>query len=109
MSYIYLAIAIISEVIGTSAITATDGFTRLVPSIVTLVGYGVSFYFLALAVRTIPVGITYAIWSGVGVVLIVVIGWTYYDQKLDRPALFGIALIVAGVIVMNLFSESTRH
>jgi small multidrug resistance pump len=105
MPYVYLAIAILAEVIGTSALKATDGFTRLRPSLVVIVGYGVSFYFLSLALQTIPVGIAYAIWSGAGVALITLIGWSVFKQKLDTAALLGIALIVGGVIALQMSSQ----
>lgn len=108
MSYLYLAIAILGEVIGTSALKATAGFSRLGPSLVVVAGYGVAFYFLALALKTIPVGVAYAIWSGVGVALITLIGWAVFKQKLDTPALAGIALIVAGVVVIQFFSAGGR-
>ena len=108
MSYLYLAIAILGEVIGTSALKATAGFSRLGPSLVVVAGYGVAFYFLALALKTIPVGVAYAFWSGVGVALITLIGWAVFKQKLDAPALAGIALIVAGVVVIQFFSTAGR-
>lgn len=104
MPYLFLAIAIIAEVIGTSALKASAGFTRLVPSLIVVVGYGTAFYFLSLALKFIPVGIAYAIWSGVGVALITLIGWWLFRQRLDLPALAGIALIVVGVIVIQLSS-----
>jgi len=109
MIYTYLLIAIACEVIATSALKAADGFTRLWPSLVTLIGYGISFYFLSLTLRTIPVGIVYAIWSGAGIVLIAAIGWVYYRQSLDAAAIIGLALIVAGVLVVNLFSRTVAH
>ncbi|SCC92324.1 multidrug resistance protein; DLP12 prophage [Thiomonas sp. X19] len=109
MHWTYLAIAIVTEVIATSALKATAGFTRFAPAIVVALGYGVSFYFLALVLRTIPVGLTYAIWSGVGMVLISLIGFVVYRQTLDAAAIAGIALIVAGVLVINLFSRSMPH
>ena len=105
MHWIYLAIAIVAEVIGTSALKASDGFTKLYPSLVVAVSYGISFYCLSLTLRTVPVGIAYAIWSGVGVVLVSLIGWLVFNQKLDLPALLGITLIAAGVAVLNLFSK----
>jgi small multidrug resistance pump len=108
MSYLYLAIAILAEVIGTSALKATHGFTRFWPSVVVVLGYGIAFYFLSLALRTIPVGVAYAVWSGVGVALITLIGWVVFHQKLDPPALIGIGLIVAGVIVIQFFSGSVH-
>jgi len=104
MSYLYLAIAIVAEVIGTSALKAAEGFTRPLPSLVVAVGYGAAFYFLSLALKVIPVGIAYAIWSGVGVALITLIGWVVFKQRLDAPALVGLALIVAGVVVIQFFS-----
>jgi small multidrug resistance pump len=109
MSYVYLAMAIAFEVIATSALQASNGFTRPWPTIVTVVGYGIAFYCLSLTLRTIPVGIAYAIWSGVGIVLITAVGWVLYRQSLDMPALIGIALIIAGVLVINLFSRTVSH
>ena len=109
MHWLYLAIAIVAEVIGTSALKASDGFTKLYPSLIVIVGYGVSFYCLSLTLRTIPIGIAYAIWSGVGIVLISLIGWLAFNQNLDLPALLGISLIAAGVAVLNLFSKSAGH
>jgi small multidrug resistance pump len=109
MSYLYLAIAIVAEVIGTSALKAAEGFTRLLPSLVVVVGYGAAFYFLSLALKVIPVGIAYAIWSGVGVALITLIGWVVFKQRLDAPALAGLALIVAGVVVIQFFSGAAAR
>ena len=107
--YIYLGIAIVSEVIGTSALNASQGFTRLLPSLIVAIGYACAFYFLSLTLRTIPVAIAYAIWSGVGIVLIALIGVFWFRQPLDIPAVIGMALIVAGVIVLNGFSRSVVH
>jgi small multidrug resistance pump len=107
--YLYLAIAIIAEVVATSALKASDQFTKLVPSAIVVLGYGVAFYFLALCLRTIPVGVAYAIWSGLGVVLVAVIGYFVFDQKLDAPAMVGIGLILAGVLVLNLLSKTSAH
>ena len=109
MQSVYLAIAIVAEVVGTSALKASNGFTVLQPSLIVAVGYGISFYFLSLALRTIPVGIAYAIWSGVGIVLISVIAWVAYRQALDLPAMVGIALIIAGVCIIQLFSRTMQH
>lgn len=106
MHGIYLIIAIVAEVIGTSALKASDGFTRLAPSLVVVLGYGFSFYFLSLTLRAIPLGITYAIWSGVGVVFISLSGWWFYKQPLDMPAIIGISFIVLGVLILHLFSKS---
>ena len=105
----YLAIAIVGEVIATSFLRASAGFTQLVPSIIVVVGYCVTFYFFSLALQTIPVGIGYAIWSGVGIVLVSIIAFFVYGQTLDLPALIGIGLILAGVLVINLFSQSSAH
>lgn len=105
----FLAIAIMGECVATSALRASEGFTRLAPSALVMVGYGIAFYFLSLALRTIPVGVAYAIWSGVGVVLISAIAWLILGQRLDLPALAGIGLIVAGVIVINVFSTVSAH
>lgn len=102
MAYLLLAIAIVSEVIATSALKASDGFTRLWPSLLTVVGYAIAFYCLSLVLRSIPVGVAYAIWSGVGIALITAIGWWLYGQRLDGVTLSGIALIVAGVLVIQL-------
>lgn len=107
MTYLYLAVAIICEVIATSFLKVSEGFTRPVPSLITAAGYAVSFYFLSLALREIPTGIAYAIWSGVGIVLITTIAWVFQGQKLDMPALGGLGLIVAGVVVINVFSKAT--
>jgi small multidrug resistance pump len=109
MNWLYLSIAIVAEVIATSALKAADGFTRLGPSLIVIVGYGIAFYFLSLALRGIPVGIAYAVWSGVGIVLISVIGWLAFGQTLDAAAVVGIGLIMAGVIVLNVFTRSPVH
>ena len=106
MQWIFLAIAIVAEVIATTALRATDGFTRVAPSLIVVVGYGVSFYFLSLTFRAIPMGVTYAIWSGVGIILISLAGFVIYNQILDAAALIGMGLIVAGVVVMQLFSKT---
>lgn len=109
MTYLYLLIAIVAEVIATSALKAAEGFTRLVPSLIVAVGYGVAFYCLSLVLRTMPVGIAYAIWSGVGIVLVAAIGAVLYGQKLDLAAMIGLGLIIAGVLVVNLLSKSVSH
>lgn len=107
--WLFLSIAIFSEVIATSALKSSDGFTRLLPSLVVVAGYASAFFFLSLSLRTIPVGVAYAIWSGVGIVLIAIIGWLFLGQKLDVPAMIGLLLIVAGVVVLNVFSRSASH
>ena len=109
MNWLYLGIAIVAEVIATSALKSAEGFTRLGPSLVVLVGYVIAFYFLSLTLKTIPVGLAYAIWSGVGIVLIALIGWLVLGQPLDIPALIGLGLIITGVIVINGFSKSVAH
>jgi small multidrug resistance pump len=109
VGYLYLGIAIVAEVIATSALKASEGFTRTGPSLVVTAGYGVAFYFLSLVLRTVPMGVAYAIWSGVGIVLIAAIGWLLMKQPLDAPALLGIGLIVAGVAVIQLFSKTVAH
>ena len=109
MQYVFLALAIVSEVIGTTALTGSRQFTRFWPSVVTVLGYGLGFYFFSFALRSIPVGVAYAIWGGVGIVLVTLIGVFYLRQQLDWPALLGIALIVAGVLVMQLFSRTVSH
>lgn len=107
--WLALAIAIVSEVAGTSALKASDGFTRWAPSLVVVTGYASAFYFMSLSIKTIPVAVTYAVWSGVGIALITLVAWLIYGQVLDRGALAGIALIVAGVVVLNLFSKTAAH
>lgn len=109
MGYLYLSIAIFAEVIGTTALKASEEFTRLGPSIIVILGYGTAFYFLSLVLKTIPVGIAYAIWSGVGIVLITIVGAIVYRQVPDLAAIIGMVLIVAGVAVINIFSSSVSH
>jgi small multidrug resistance pump len=109
MQWIYLAIAIVSEVIATSSLKTAEGFTRWVPSLLVVIGYASSFYFLSLTLRTIPLGVAYAIWSGVGVALVTLIGWTIYHQSLNIAAIIGITLIISGVIVLMLFSRTVAR
>ena len=109
MGYLYLAIAIVSEVIGTSALKATDGFTRLVPSTIVVVGYGAAFYFLSLVLKSIPVGVAYAIWAGLGIVLVALVAAVIFKQVPDVPAIIGMVLIVSGVVVINVFSKTAIH
>lgn len=106
IGYLYLGIAIVAEVVATSALKASEGFTRPLPGLVVVLGYGAAFYFLSLVLKTVPMGVAYAIWSGVGIVLIAAIGWLLMKQPLDLPALLGIGLIVAGVAVIQLFSKA---
>jgi|SRR6187549_4295875 len=109
MPYLFLAIAIASEVMATSFMKLSDGFTRPVPSLVTVIGYGIAFYFLALTLRTVPTGVAYAIWSGAGIVLITSIAWIFQGQKLDAAALIGMGFILVGVVIMNAFSTTASH
>jgi small multidrug resistance pump len=109
LNYAYLIIAVMFEVLATTALKSTEGFTRIVPSIVAVAGYAFAFYFLSLPLRTIPVGVVYALWCGAGILFITGISWVYYRQALDMPALIGMGLIVAGVAVINLFSKSIPH
>lgn len=108
-TYLTLAIAIIAEVIATSALKASAGFSRIVPSILVVAGYAAAFYFLSLTLRTMPVGVAYGVWSGAGVILISAIGWLAFGQRLDFAALAGLGLVIAGLIVINLFSRTTGH
>ena len=108
-AYLYLGAAIVAEVIATSLLKTSQGFTRLWPSVATVVGYSISFYCLAQTLGSVPTGVAYAIWSGVGIVLISLFGWLVFGQTLDAPALAGMGLIVAGVVVINLFSRSVAH
>jgi len=109
MAYFYLALAIVAEVAATSALKASDEFTKLVPSLIVIGGYGVAFYLLALVLRAIPLGITYAVWAGLGIVLVAMMGAILYRQIPDLPAIMGMGLIVAGVVVINVFSKTTGH
>ena len=107
MPYVYLAFAIVSEVVATTALKASEEFTKPVPSIIVVVGYAISFYLLTLVLRSLPVGVTYAIWAGMGIFLIAVIGAVYYKEIPDLPAVVGMALIIAGVVVLRVFSKTT--
>jgi small multidrug resistance pump len=109
MAYLYLALAIIAEVAATSALKASEEFTRLWPSLVVIAGYGIAFYLMTLVLRSIPVGVTYALWSGIGIVLVVLASMVLYKQIPDFPAVIGMGLIVAGVIIINVFSKTLTH
>jgi small multidrug resistance pump len=109
MKWVYLSLAIMSEVMASAALRASDGFSRPGPTLALILGYGVSFFFLSLTLKTIPMGIAYAVWSGAGVFLICMIGWLIFGQALDLPAIIGLALIVTGVIVLNVYSKSVAH
>ncbi len=108
-AWLTLGIAIVAEVIGTSALKASEGFTRWLPSLVVVLGYAVAFYCLSLVLKQIPVGVAYAVWSGLGIVLITLVAFVLYGQKIDTAGLIGMGLIVAGVLVLNLFSKASAH
>lgn len=108
-NYVWLLLAILFEVLATTALKETQGFTRLVPSLVTVAGYALAFYFLSLPLRTMPVGVVYAIWCGAGIILVTMIGWGWFRQVLDFPALLGMGFIMAGVMIINLFSKTLTH
>jgi len=109
MGYLYLVIAIVAEVTGTAALKASAEFTRLLPSVVVVAGYAIAFFFLALTFRTIPVGIAYAIWGGAGLALIVIVGAVLFNEIPDLPAIVGVGLILAGVVIVNTLSVTTAH
>lgn len=108
-AWMMLGLAIVAEVIGTTALKASESFTRLVPSLVVVVGYGVAFYCLSLVLKSVPVGIAYAVWSGLGIVLITAVAWLLYGQRIDLAGLIGMGLIIAGVVVLNVFSKASAH
>ncbi len=105
MGYWYLIIAIIAEVVATSALMHSEGFSRLLPSLIVVVGYGMSFYFLSLVLQTIPIGVAYAVWGGLGIALITIVGAVFYGQKMDLPGFLGITLIISGVVMLRFFSS----
>lgn len=109
MPYLYLALAIFAEVIATSALKASEEFSKFIPSAIVVIGYGMAFYFMTLVLKTIPVGITYAIWSGAGIVLISVAGAIFYKQIPDVPAVIGMSLIITGVVIIHLYSKTVGH
>lgn len=109
MKYLYLAIAIVAEVAATTSLKASQEFTKLLPSLIVIVGYGIAFYFMTLVLRYIPIGITYALWSGLGIVLVAVVGAVVYREVPDLPALIGMGLIIAGVITINVLSKTVSH
>lgn len=109
LHYLHLFVAVLCETIGTTALQASQQFSRPGPSVLVLIAYGLSFYFLALALRAMPVGIVYAIWSGLGIVLIALIGFVVFGQRLDWPAMLGLALILSGIVVIHMFSSSSTH
>lgn len=109
MNWLFLILAIVGEVVGTSALKASEGFTKFAPTALSMTAFAITLYLFALALRTIPVGIAYAIWAGLGIIFISVIGIVIFKQSLDAPALIGIAMILGGVVVINLFSSSVSH
>ncbi|MBG85568.1 MAG: QacE family quaternary ammonium compound efflux SMR transporter [Verrucomicrobiales bacterium] len=109
MSFAYLAIAIFSEVVGTLALKSSDGFTRTLPSVLVVLGYGSAFYFLSLCLKELKTGMVYAIWSGVGIVLISIAGMILHNQKIDSAGWLGIAVIIVGVVILNVFSSAKIH
>ncbi len=109
MAYFYLAIAVISEVVATSALKASEEFTKFFPSLIVIIGYAAAFYFFTLILRTIPVGVTYALWSGLGIVLVTLAGIFLYKEIPDLPAIIGIAFIIVGIIIINLFSKTIKR
>lgn len=108
MAFLYLLIAILAEVIATSAMKASDGFSQLLPSGITILGYAFAIYFLSLTMKSIPIGITYALWSGAGIILVSLVGFFYYKQHLDVAAVIGLVFMIAGIMIINLFSKSTH-
>lgn len=108
-TYLILLAAIVAEVIATSALARSDSFTRLWPSVITVLGYALAFWLLSFPLRVLPTGVVYAIWSGTGIVLIAGVAWIVFGQRLDAPAILGLGLIVAGVLIVNLFSKSVAH
>jgi small multidrug resistance pump len=109
MVYVYLTVAILAEVVGTTALKASAGFTKLAPSLLVVLGYAVSFYGLSVVLKTLPVGITYAVWSGLGIVLVTIVSAITFRQIPDAPAILGMVLIIAGVITANVFSTTVPH
>jgi small multidrug resistance pump len=109
MPYVLLALAILAETIGTTALQASQQFTKPLPSLIVVIGYAAAFYLLSIALKTFPVGIAYALWSGLGIVFIAAIGFVAFGQKLDWPAILGIVLILSGILVINLFSNTATH
>ncbi|MFZ0435713.1 MAG: multidrug efflux SMR transporter [Chthoniobacterales bacterium] len=108
-THLILLLAILAEVIATSALKASENFTRPIPSLLVVAGYGTAFFLLSITLKTLPIGVAYAIWSGVGTALVAVVGWLYYRQSLDLPAILGLTLIIAGTLILNLFSKVSAH
>lgn len=108
-THLILLLAILAEVIATSALKASENFTRPIPSLLVVAGYGTAFFLLSITLKTLPIGVAYAIWSGVGTALVAVVGWLYYRQSLDLPAILGLTLIITGTLILNLFSKVSAH
>jgi small multidrug resistance pump len=108
-TYFILLLAVAAEVVATTALKASENFTRPIPSLLVVAGYGVAFFCLSLTLRTLPLGVAYAVWSGAGTALVAAVGWLFYKQQLDLPAIVGIALIIAGCLILNLFSKVSGH
>ncbi|WP_029620206.1 DMT family transporter [Pseudorhizobium marinum] len=109
LNFVFLGIAIVGEVVATSALKASQGFTQLLPSLIVVIGYGIAFFFLSLTLKVIPIGIAYATWSGAGVVLVALIGQLWFHQKLDLAAVIGMGFIIVGVLLMNVVSKAGGH
>ncbi len=109
MAFLYLLIAVIAEVLATSAMKASHGFSVLLPSCFTVLGYAIAIYFLSLAFKVIPMGIAYALWSGAGIIFISMVGWIYFKQHLDVPAVIGLAFMIIGIVIIQVFSKSVAH
>lgn len=107
--YLLLFAAILAEVVATTALARSESFSRLIPSAITVIGYAIAFYLLSFPIRVMPTGIVYAVWSGLGIVLIAAIAWIWFGQKLDLPAMIGLGLIILGVIIVNVFSKTVGH
>ncbi|MBD9479076.1 multidrug efflux SMR transporter [Pseudoxanthomonas sp. PXM02] len=108
-AWLFMALAIVGEVVATTALKSSEGFTKVVPSVIVVAGYAATFYFLSLALKVIPVGIAYAVWAGLGIVLITTIAWLYHGEKLDAWGFVGMALIISGVVVLNVLSKTGSH
>jgi len=108
-SWLILLCAVVCEVVGTSAIKYSEGFTKVIPSIVVFVAFGMAFYILSISLKVIPIGMAYAVWSGLGIVLISIIGHSVFSQRLDAPAFIGMSFILAGVVIMQVFSKAVAH
>ncbi|MBL3704522.1 QacE family quaternary ammonium compound efflux SMR transporter [Sulfitobacter sp. BDSS02] len=109
LHYVYLIMAVLAETVGTSALQASQQFTRFWPSLIVVISYAISFFLLSMTLRVMPVGVVYAIWSGLGILFIAIIGWVLFRQSLDLPAVIGLCMIIGGICIIQLFSSSTTH